>query len=273
MNKLFYCIVLAFILCGTMSGQGVGDPILRLPDGSLLLARIFPKDDSSERIIHSIENTSDKFEKDPNGLYAIRVCSPDPLPVAFVGASGVALAVRQITLQLDYLKKTKFLNVPEPNIFFLRNDKGCGLNKNSAATEYWFIPSDAELPEFVEIKKYTDITINGLIFNYSDFDEKLLSLSVTEDAVLTPNYYEMVKAELVKMLKKDKTSLLLIEVPQFLVKRKTKIIPSQADELKLFLTGKGIGKHRIFIKKNGYYYQEVNSNTGFYPNVTIAYQK
>lgn len=273
MSKLFYCIVTVFVLSGTMFGQGVGDPLLRSPDGSLLLARIFPKDDYAERIIHTIENTADKFEKDPNAVYAIRVCSPDPLPVAFAGASGVALAVRQIMLQLDYLKNTKFLNLPESNIFFLRNNKDCGLKNNSAATEYWFVPSNAELPEFVEIKKHTDLTANGLIFNYSDFDEKLLCISAPEDVALTPRYYEAIKSELVKMLKKNKTSLLLIEAPQFLMKGKIKTIPSQADELKLFLTRKGIGKHRIFIKKSGQYFQNAKPNTDFYPNVTIIYQR
>lgn len=273
MLKLFIYTFIAVAFCGTIFGQGVGDPILKKPDGSMLLAKVSAKDeDPSERIIHTIENTLDKLEKDPTAVYAIRICSPNSLPIAFADASGIKLAVRQITQRLDYLKNTKFINFPESNIFLLRNNKKCQLSKNPPVTEYWYVPSNAELPEFVEIRKYGDITFDELTFDYEKFDTRLLGSSASEAATLNAKDYEAVKAALVQKLKKDKTSLLLIEVPQFIIKRKTKIAAPQADELKSFLIRNEIGSHRIFIKRNGYFYQKTNSDTDLYPNLTIIRQ-
>ncbi len=274
MVKSFYCAFVIFIFCAAAFGQGVGEPILRKSDGSILLAKVAPNgEDPSEKIIHTIENTQDKLAKDPTAKYAVRICSADVLPVAFANAGGLQLAVRQITLQVDSLRNTLFLEFSESNILLLRNDKKCGLGKNSPPTEYWFVPSDAELPEFVEVRKQSDINIQSLIFNFGEFDEKLLSISAPENAPLSEKYYRLVKDKLVEMLKKDKTSLLLIETSQTVLKQKKKIVPPEADALKLFLIRQGIAEYRIFIKKSGYHYQESNTNTDFYPNVTMIYQK
>ena len=141
-------------------------------------------------------------------------------------------------------------------------------------TEFWFVPSNAEFPEFAEVRKPEDISSKNLIELYSFIDGRLLSPEKFNDSIsLTPEYYEIFKARLLEMLRKDKSALLSLEYLTTYGKFKYQIL-NEANKLKAFLIRNGVGNHRIFINQCivscGY---DNKSNNSKYPNVTIVYQK
>lgn len=262
MGKLTCLAFIILVFCNVLMGQ-------KTP---VFLAQVSPNpSDIIELINHDVVDKVEKYlRKDPKGLFAIRTCSSDPLPVAFAYSNGGQFfALRLMGERLSSLKYTSNVEIAEPKMFFLRNDKGCKFYGNKSFVEYWFIPSDADFPPFIEIKKTTNTNNKVLIYNYKEFDGDLVSLPPSEDFTsLTPQYYESVKKKLIDLLKEDKTAFVLINYPIYGNSY------NNAVQLQTYLINGGIGKHRIFIKKcaASCYIPEEERKT-LYPNLTIIYQE
>lgn len=247
--------------------------ISQISDKPILLGNRSHYDEDTDALFHSLENVRYMFEKDRKASFAVRVCSPDPLPVAFADAAGVSYGIRIVKQQLDYLKEYSFLKIPERNIYLLRNEKRCKFYKNTTLTEYWFVPSNANLPEFVEAGDPKNFLTDNLILNFKEFDGKLTSSKKSGDLIsLTPVNYKIIKLNIFELLRKDKISYILINYPTYGTSRR--IIYSKALQLQAYLVKKGIGKHRVYIKRcvTACYIPE-NEKNALYPNVTIVYQK
>lgn len=238
----------------------------------VFLAQVSPNpDDITELINHDVVDKVENYlRKDPKGLFAIRTCSSDPLPVAFAYANGGQFfALRLMKERLSSFINPQTKEFAESKMFFLRNDKGCKFYGSKSFVEYWFVPSEADFPPFIEIKKTENFNNKVLIYNYKEFDGDLLSLTPSKDfTLLTPDYYESIKKKLVELLKEDKTAFVLVNYPTYGNSY------NNAVQLQTYLIKNGIGKHRIFIKKcaaSCYISQEERKT--LYPNLTITYQK
>lgn len=277
MKRLIFSILTVFIFAISVASQISVKPIL--------LGNRSHYDEDTDMLFHSLENTQSMFEKDPNALFAIRVCSIDPLPLALADAAGVSYGVEIVKRQLDYLNKLSSKNIAESNIVFLRNDKGCKFYKNTTLTEYWFVPSKADFPSFVESRNIEDISKESIIYGQQDFSAnayageyvfsvngKFLSLKDGE-VKLTPELYETTKNKIVEALRKNKRAYLLIKVPIYGPIKKT--IAQKALQLQVFLIKNGIGSYRVFIKNCVFCMSEdatvPPASTG-YPDLTIVYQ-
>jgi len=266
MKKLFSLNFLFFVFCLSSNAQSISKPVY--------IGGFSPYYEDPDGLYHDIEAAGDRFRTDQNGFFVVRVCSTTPLPIAVTNAAGVNWGIKIVKNQIAVNKYSSNITIPESRIYLLRNTKGCNFYKNLPLTEYWFVPSDAEFPEFAEIRKPEDISSKNLIELYSFIDGRLLSPEKFNDSIsLTPEYYEIFKTRLLEMLRKEKSALLSIEYLTTYGKAKNQIL-NEANKLKTFLIFNGIGKHRIFIKECivgcGY---DNKSNNSKYPNVTIVYQK
>lgn len=205
--------------------------------------------------------SSDKYQliqnyfESSDDRIAIRVCSKDPLPIAF------AFAVGQPFIALDYWKLNgNFINT---KIYFLRQNKRCELKPNFRyLTEYWVVPQGAKFPVSVEIKRAEDLELEYLTSSFSEFDGEIIS---SEDWIkLTPDYYKKVESKILESLKEDKRAMVLLETPN------SKKVWKRALRTKRFLTKRSIKNSRIFIKKNNYFYADKKYK---YPNITVVRQK
>lgn len=270
-------IAVFFVFCCLVNSQNLNKPIY--------IGGNSPYYEDTDSLYHSLENIQEDFRKDPQGTFAIRVCSNDPLPIAFADAAGVIYGINIVEKQLNFLRNTASLKIPESKIIFLRNTKGCKFYKNIPLTEYWFIPSYTDLPEFVETRKAEDIVIDDLIFQSPD---NLLNIKTITDRLVYSFYidekintskkeiklgFENIQAAkngIAELLKKDKTAYLLINIPSSANKRNN--IALKANEFKSYLVKLGIGSHRIFIKNCLSCFYPNNSEIQF-PKVAIIYQK
>lgn len=261
MNKLCCLIFVILVFCEIAISQ----------NNPVLLADISPNwDDISELINHQVvDGVEKRLKQDPNGLFAIRICSTDPLPIAFASAhQGEFFAVRIMKSRLETLRNNWSPKTYAAEMYFLRNTKGCKSTKGISHVEYWYVPGYADLPEFVEIKKADDITLHHLTFFSKNFNGELISLPKSQEPLLlTPEYYEMIINKVKELLIKNKTAYLLIETDAF--GGGARKVQLKVNNLKLILNQIGIGNHRIFIKKSGW----ENSKEDLYPNLTIVYQK
>lgn len=278
MKTLIFSILTIFIFCISAASQ--------ISDKPILLGNRTHYDEDTDALFHSLEKTQSMFEKDPNAFFAFRVCSTDPLPIAFADAAGVSYGVEIVKRRLNNLKESSLKNISESNIVFLRNDKNCKFYKNTAITEYWFVPSKADFPAFVEGRNIEDISKDDIIYGRDDFSTntyageyvfsingKFLSLKDSE-VKATPELYEITKSKIVETLKKNKRAYLLIKIPIYGAIKKT--IAQKAIQLQKFIIKNGIGDHRVFIKSCVFCMSEdakmPSTSTG-YPDVAIVYQK
>lgn len=233
-------------------------------------------DDPGEFINHSIVEPAEKlFKKDLNGFFAVRICSTAPLPVAFYNdGNDYWQVIKIINERLNFLRTREFINIPESKIYFLRNETGCRISKKIPLIEYWFVPSYADFPAFIEVKKPEDISARNIISSYEYVDKELFENKTLEQFVsLTSESYEETKLKIVKLLREDKTSFLLI---RYVITSGTSknIRLNKAIQLKSFLLSNSIGEHRIFVKEciARCVFDEKSKNS-IYPDVAIIYQK
>lgn len=261
MKKLYCLIFVILVFCQLATGQ----------NKPVLLADISPNwDDLSELINHDVVDSVEyRMEKDPNSLFAVRICSPDPLPITFASINrGQFLARQIIKPRLERLREQWLPGTYAAEMYFLRNTKECKSTKGETHVEYWYVPSCADLPEFVEISKADDITLQYLTFSSKNFNGELISQPVTgEHPLLTPEYYKIVVNKVKELLIKNKTAYLLIETNAS--GRGARNVQIKVNKLKSLLNQIGIGNHRIFIKKSGW----EDSTEDLYPNLTLVYQK
>ncbi len=261
--KYFVCLV--FILIGFCQ-TGFSQP------NATLIGQYTPATEDPDGLYHEIENAADKFTKDPNAFFAMRVCSANPLPIAFANALGVKFAVKIVNQHIEYFKKTLAVKIPDSKIYFLRNDKGCKLI-SQPNTEFWFVPSNADFPAFVEIENYDNLTVHNFTYWFEEVNDGMLlspPLPSPTGSLLTPELYEKVKSNIYQTLRNKKTAYLQIEIPRYGKKTQIAKIKVQAGKLKTFLTGNGIGSHRIFVRTIE---DATNSERDIYPDVTIIYQE
>ncbi len=262
MKKLSGIILITFIFSIGISAQSKAK----------LIGKVSQFTEDIEVTFHAIEATTNDFAKDPNALFAMRVCSSKPLPVAFGNAHYSGWVVRKLNLEFDFLRISQPGKFSKPSIFILRNDTGCQ-PKVESTVEFWFVPSDADFPPFVEIKNYDDINVDGLIYDFSKVDDKILSLSSypspEEFTSLTPELYEEAIGKILLKVKNDKTAFVIIETRKSNRKNKVSETEKKARDLKSFLNGIGVGNNRIFLENKGF----ENPEEDLYPNVSIVYQK
>lgn len=266
MIKLLFLLSLFITFLISINAQQQNKPIY--------LGGYSPYYEDPDGLYHKIEGTGGRFSSDPNGFFAVRVCSTAPLPIAVTNAVGVDWGIKIVKNQIAVQNGSLRVSIPESRIYLLRNPKGCKVYKNLPMTEFWFVPSNAEFPEFAEIRKPEDISSKHLIDFYILIDGRLISPEKFNDSIaLTPEYYKIFKNLILEMLRKEKFALLSIEYLTTSGKSKNQIL-NEAHKLKTFLILNGIGKHRIFINECvvicGY---DNESNNSKYPNVTIVYQK
>lgn len=259
--KKLFCIVNFIVIFSTLlNGQNSYKP--------LLLGKSSPYYEDQDRLYHQIESTAAMFKNDPNALLAVRVCSTDPLPIAYVNAAGIDWVIKQFNEQINALRKQTYpVDIPASRVYYLRNDTGCGSYRNVNLTEYWFVPSDADFPEFIEFSKPENILEKTLIFS-SQIDVRLIAPDKPENFIsLTTAGYETFKVNLIKKLREDKTSLVLINYPSSGIAQK--IIFDKSNKLKMFLTKYGIRPQRIFVKQSPKDDFNNHSDSELFPNVTV----
>ena len=232
-----------------------------------LVGTVVPEDEDVSETLSTISlliEADFNFDKD---VLAIRVCSNDPLPMAAAYAKGLPVYARsEPYLSPSINERTSFKPIPTSKIFFLRQNKNCKIVKNQQfLTEYWIVPQTARFPDYVESNKAENITAYLLNSN-ADFDGKIISSSGRIS--LTPKYFKMIKSNLLEMLKQDKKSFVLLEMPISGISHKT--ITANTLATKRFLMRNGIGGNQIFIK-NYPLYSEAREDK--YPAITVVCQK
>lgn len=257
MRKTFFFLFFAIVFCVEMLGQSK----------PLLLGKFDAKTEDPDALYHKIEEIRDKFKEDSDAQIAFRVCASEPLPVAFAKAAGVEWGTSAVKRQLDFLKDNYNVEISDSSLIFLKNSN-CKPAGNPIATEFWFVPSAAEFPAFVEMKKLGDLKKRVLTFDFNKVNEALPGFPLREDGTkLTLEAYEAVKNETLQTLKKEKAAFLLITTPAY--GRAAKNLAGKALAFKQFLNRKGIGSHRIFIEKR----RRADVSENFYPDTAIIYQK
>lgn len=237
------------------------------------------QDDGGEKLFHTIEQAYSAFMDDHEFSLALRVCSPYPLPIVFTSPqyspSPARIAIERFSSEINGIKLER--------VFLLRNDKNCAYNQKHLITEYWLVPKDSDFPEFVEIAKITDFPMyraetsgkykrKSLIDSFKSVGELISPEHVSKHISLTPSNYLVFKNNLLRLLRKDKFSFVLIEYPNHGKSRKA--IFNQAVGLKQFLTKNNIRKGRIVIKPCDLSECEFDSDNKhqIYPNITSVYQ-
>lgn len=276
-GKIIYLILILSLWQINIYCQKSSNPVLlaTLQDTGVEL-------DISEYLYKVANNASGNFsDHRGKGLIAIRVCSPEPIQIAFFYAMGNP--INNTERFRDLIDGLRYNSPPNPKteVYFLRTNKNCKLGKQFT-TQYWFVPEDADLPEFVEYRKFGEVDYYNVIFNnYQAKEEDPLFpfminnelLNGERDTELNSKTFEFAKPQIAKLLKRNKTALLLIKTPDDL--RRQKIINPRAAALKTFLNQQGIGNHRIFVRKCSWCFNSTYHTTSkdLYPEVSIFFQE
>lgn len=232
-----------------------------------------------ERRFHTLENAYAAFLDDPQFLLALRVCSSYPLPIVSTSNEyGIFWTVDLIKKRFSYETNIagSSRGIPLERVFLLRNDKNCTFyNQKNFVTEYWLIPKDSDLPNFVEIEKLDEYDRDDLIADsHFQTSEDLTNTLTPEKYVpVTSSSYESFKFNILKLARKNKFSYFLIEYPNA-GKSKRKVF-LESSRLKQFLVKNNIREERIIVKQC----DEQYCNLGFedkypvYPNIAHIYRK
>lgn len=237
--------------------------------------------DISEYLYKLGMKTAANFDDYPNGLIAVRVCSPELLPIALVYGSTNPLSTTERFRELTNSFRVNLPPDAKTEIYFLRSNKNCKLSEQFTV-QYWFVPEDADFPEFVEHKKMDDIYINDLIYEILQLDDSELKfpfkadkmlLDAEDDVEVNPEIFETAKKKIAELLIQNKTAYLLIKMPDTL--RQQRIINPRAAALKTFLNKQGIGNHRIFVRKCSWCFNNTynSKSKDLYPEISIIYQR
>lgn len=157
---------------------------------------------------------------------AIRICSNDPLPVAFSLAKGMPQYV------IENIKRyNPLFEFNTPQITILKNNANCEIKKNEYyLTEYWAVNNNAQDLKFTESENFENIIVSEI---------KIDSKS---------------KQQIIETLKSNKNSWIIVKMS---VKQKN--IPREIQRLQRFLRGNKIQKDRIFVKKLQFLDKKSNS--------------
>jgi len=280
MKQLFCSVVLLFWLLQVCAySQISGKPVLmaELPDNVDGL-------DVSNYLNKISIKALDNFNKSPNGIIAVKVCSSEPLPIAlFFGVDNPLINVPIFSKEYFEVSKNSIQKEIKTEIFFLRTDKNCKSHQRGFPTQWWFVPEGADFPEFVEYKKMDDISISHLIYeNYPPSNEDKFVFQINsqllkteKDVEATSENYTLAEKKIAELLKKNLTAYLLIAKPNTLsaFRREKKIIDPKAIALRSFLNKQGIGNHRIFIRECSrcFSYMYQSKSKDLYPEVSIIY--
>lgn len=262
--KTVFCIFFVNLFCLIVAAQS--KPVL--------LADISPDwEDVSEIVNHKVlDAVIYEFEKDARGLLAVRICSSDPLPVAFASSHQLRFfASVTIPRRLKSFRELRFLRENEADFYILRNPKGCNSSNKKFHTEYWYVSSSADMPEFIEVRKADTILVENLTSSFERTERDILGEDNKAGLVADSAVYEKVISSAIERLLKNKTAYLLVE--GFTERRNTKTFQTKILQLKRELSRASIGDHRIFIKRKQYNGDSKDDPKEIYPNITIVYQE
>ncbi len=236
MKKIIAIFGLFVIFCEFSNGQ------MNKSTSPMLLGIVGTKSEDVGEIIKLVSEkfiNSDGFQQ---ASFAIRVCSKDTLSVALANAKGLPFTTAQ------YLESK---GVPNSKIFYLRNDKNCAESGNNyLETEYWFIPKGSEFPQFIELKKASNL--NSLLFirhtfgNDSGKQIALFDAFGGDETILTEQSYDFMLNDLTNMLKSDNTAIIIIE--NVVSGKSLSPLNKKVVIIKNTLMKQGISNYRIFVK-------------------------
>lgn len=231
MRKLSKAVVMIILFCFVGLGQ-------TSKTQATLLGTFGPDDSDLLNLLYKIglilESTSNSSEE----IFAVRVCSNDPMPVALAMGSGAPFLT---TLRMEKL------GIPKSRMFYLRQNKGCRVMSNqSALTEYWLIPKDAEFPSFVEARRASNL-LGYQLTNAGDLEKGDRS-EIGEVKQLTQQSYRFILDEVIDLLNKNKSAILIIRMPYY--KRSMGYeLYNRVVETQKYLKVNGIANHRVYLKK------------------------
>ena len=214
----------------------------------LLLSFGAGDEDLSEAIYIVGERAKDKMESD-KGELAIRVCSSQPLILSLLSAYGNPF------LAMDSLAKNH--SISRSKTLFLRNDKNC----RPTSTEFWFVPKDAEFPEFVEFEKAGQLGRQVLISDDYLFDAK----DGEGSQKLNPRLFESGLKKLLALLKEDRMRVVEISYPN----SQNPELAARVAKSREFLLRAGISDYRVHVKKLNAR-AHIHGGEMVYPNIVVA---
>lgn len=250
MKYFIYSILLVFIFNSFVFCQDTDKTEI---NKATLLFSLQPEDEDLAEAIYIIGEQAKSKMQSKQDVLAIRVCSKLPLPFALSGSYGNPF------LTADLL--TKNYSISKNNIYYLRQETNCEMY-NSALTEFWFVPENADLPEFVEFKRATDlfsqtITTRGYIYRENETSRKL-----------NPQLFQQTLDIVVDRLRKNRTIFVLINFSSPDKKTKSEVA-KRSIETKEYLQKKGISSYRIIL--NRCIDEEVeDSKENSYPTIIIV---
>ena len=250
-----------------------------------LINRVFSNDDDGgERLFHTLEQIQQAFQDDTDFSLALRVCSSQPLSVVF---TSIDYSPRHtgLLIKTQFQSFTAGINVDK--VFLLTtkaNDQTCSDNKKKLITEYWLIPKNSDFPDFDEIGKLADYD-DSLKVNSAKYERKVIVESFKLDGdiftseqyakidSLTPATESTFKADLLKLLRADRLSFLLIQYPNY--GKSVKAAFGKALQIKRFLLKNYIRSKRIILSQcetNECNFDDA-AKYPVYPNISVVRQK
>lgn len=199
---------------------------------------------SDEDVLNSISILEGRLVQanfNPNESFLVlRVCSNDPMLVA------LSMSKSEPFLTTSMLEKH---GIPKSSVIYLRQNKTCKpLLKNYASTDFWIVPKSAELPEFIEARKASNISGNQLTRAGFLQEEKLVKAISSGMVSLTPQSYKAVIEKIVDFLESSKSAVVVIRVPFYRFSSAVEL-NRNVRETQRYLRGRGIAQHRIYVKK------------------------
>ena len=286
MKKTAISMFIFFLFCGFANGQWLNfysSDISRTKP--FLISRVhYRNEDGGEQLYHTLEQAKAAFDDDAEFSLALRICSKNPLPVAFTTFNPSYQASVMVTsFSPDVLGKS---GINLNKVFLLKPAKNCSGSWKNAAAEYWLIPKNSDFPEFSEIGSILDYC-DSFKLNSAKYERKVLvesfkmgekifaSDAANENNFLTPFNEFAFKLNLLKLLQKNRFSFILFEYPDS--GRLKKSIFSKAVQLKQFLVKNNIRSARIVVDSCATARDECDFDSktkhSIYPNITLIQQK
>jgi hypothetical protein len=198
---------------------------------------------NNEDVLNAIFNlggqlVEEKFNPQED-ILAVRVCSNDPLPVALAMANAAPF--------LAALKLEK-RGIPKSSIYYLRNRNCKPVLNNYVSTDFWLVPKNAEFPEYIEVRRASNLSAYELTRAGALADNPPVEVRSYELNKLTPQSYKDVLQRMVDLMKANKGAVAVIQVPYY-KRSSAPELNKRVDDTLEYLKANGILTHRIYIRK------------------------
>lgn len=252
MSKLIYTVSILIVFSSIGFAQNI--------EKATLLGSF---DVNAEDLLNEIDKAGMKVEKTFNSqsdILAVRVCSNEPLPIALALSAGAAFVTTS---------RLQGFGIPKSNMYYLRYNNCRVRSHNYGATEYWFVPKNAEFPAFVEARRVSHIsgyemTHAGFVGTREPFDPRS-----AQSEKLNPELYEQTLQRISKLLKDNKGAVTIIILPQYKLAPTAELNKRVGYTLN-YLTQRGVARHRILIKKIYPGYVIESGNEPRYPDISVV---